>query len=474
MDHKKCTICDDGYGLVVETGLCAKCNDENCDSCLFDFKECMKCKDNYHFDTAVNSPHYNKCVPFNVPCSVRECQRCIYNLKNKCAQCNYGYQLGRDGECQKQLHEIEMPKIDAIYTTINNSDIINGTCELNVSKYDIQSEKLLVFQINDTNILSEIIIDNSKNQSFAIEVGQGVSQLTIKPKNNGSFTLIQSNKGAPLTINLNNRSFASILDAKGELTIKCIDCSSSLNLNQIKISSEKLELVPKTSLNIDTLNFNGAQKLIVQSNDSEKVRIKTVKVEQKTAAKIVNSSIFGKIIFGLSSSLEINEFVDLSNSLIDLPFNPSQIQGLYDKAPINGILNTKPRLIIISDRGVNRLLSNNKYLIAESTEEFDCEKWKVIINNEADKSNMNQYFCTKNETGIYGNVVYRLYGIEGDQKKDKKLVIITIVVVCCIIIVIALIVFIVVYFLVIKKRKATKIEDDTQQELQDPEVPNFY
>lgn len=59
------------------------------------------------------------------------------------------------------------------------------------------------------------------------------------------------------------------------------------------------------------------------SSKIDNVKINTLKVQQKTSGKIYNATIKEKLLTELSSSLEINQFVDLSDSSIDLYYGGS-------------------------------------------------------------------------------------------------------------------------------------------------------
>ena len=70
--------------------------------------------------------------------------------------------------------------------------------------------------------------------------------------------------------------------------------------------------------------------MIVKSKQSSDDKVKTLKVQQKAVAKIQNATITESIIFGIASSLEINEFVDLSQSLLNFhwKWKPNLLKNL--------------------------------------------------------------------------------------------------------------------------------------------------
>lgn len=165
----------------------------------------------------------------------------------------------------------------------------------------------------------------------------------------------------------------------------------------------------------------------------------------------------------MQSSLEINENVDLTESSFDVSY--SNYQGLYSKAPINGKIKSNPgKGITINSRNPGTLLTQEKFLIAESRIEFNCdEAWKNAITNKAVGSKINQYVCIK-ENDIYNNEVYRLYAQEKIEDKKNGLPPGAIAgIVIGVVVFVGLIVFLLVYFLVIKKRKDDGNESSDQE-----------
>ena len=73
--------------------------------------------------------------------------------------------------------------------------------------------------------------------------------------------------------------------------------------------------------------------------------------------------ITGTVKFDLSSSLEVNENVDLTSSTLEISYRDSQ--GFYDKAPINGYINHAPGSVLLKD-GVEKeklLLAQDKSIV---------------------------------------------------------------------------------------------------------------
>lgn len=115
------------------------------------------------------------------------------------------------------------------------------------------------------------------------------------------------------------------------------------------------------------------------------------------------------------SSLEVNQNVNIEKSTLDLSYNNNY---LPKKALINGIINIYPKKIILNDKKENVYLENERLLIAESSQSFNCEKWKVV-ENKATSSKFNDYVCVDNEALSNGEKVFRFYAQE--KNNDKKI-----------------------------------------------------
>ena len=466
-DAVTCTLCNNGFGFQHENGVsngkCVSCSDTNCASCTFNNDICNFCKDEFCFDIATNSPNFGRCIPCNdeTKCLVDGCQKCIYGMPNDCAQCNSNLELDRNNKCKEHVEELERPLLQRVYSLIKNTNN-QEHCNVNVNDYPVTNEsQVLTIRVNhdkdddSQKLISRITIDNSRNSNLDFEITGSISELAfmVKPDTkNKNFAIIPST-GSHLKIGLDDSSFVSIKDAKGEVEITGNEGTKKVDLNEIQPSSQTFKLIPSVPLSIQEVDFNSKQGLLVQSKSNNDVEIKTIKVQQKAAGIIQNARITGDIIVGLSSSLEINQNVDLSGSKLDLSYDGSQ--GLYDKAPINGVIKSNPASITIRDRKLGVYLAQERFLIAESSQEFDCGNWKGIITSEVINRNLNEYVCVSEN--VNGRNVYRLYAQEKiDEPESNKLsksVIIIIVVAVVAVVIVGVVVFLLVYFLVIKKRK---------------------
>ena len=229
-------------------------------------------------------------------------------------------------------------------------------------------------------------------------------------------------------------------------------------------------MIPEIPIEINEVSFYSENSLIVNSNNNENVKIDTVKVQQKAVGTIQNATIVGKVVFGLLSSLEINENVNLASSTIELSYNEKISQGEDDKAPINGVIKSTPNKITIADRKQSQLLEEQTYIIAESNEKFNCDEWKEKVDKHRI---LNDFYCSP-ELGetVNQKTVYRLYGKnkKDDSKGGKPLsagVIAAIVIV--VVVVVGAVIFVLVYFLVIKKKSKN---DSTSEEGNDGNEAN--
>lgn len=430
--------CQPGFGFVIEneisTGICKSCVDENCIRCDDNQNLCKVCKEGFEVDVIAYSPHYLKCIPkdYETDCKVENCIKCFYNLPNECSICKNGYQLNNNYQCKESLIEIERNKYEQINIEIESSQIVNGQLNLNTNNFDgtinSNNQQWLV-QLphpNENEDEINIEIDNQNNENFAIEIVDGYSEITINSTsvNGAKFDIIPSTDST-LKINLDQSTFASIINAKGEIEINSTQNKQKVKLNQVQPSSN-FKLIVKTPVTIEEVEFShSGRTLRIESYDdiNNKVEIKSVIIQQKSEAEIKNAKIKGKVVFGLSSNLNVDKEVDLSDSILDIPFSDSYSQEIFYKAPIKGYFGSTPNGIEINNRDINQILAEERFLIAESLDEFNCEKWREKIEIKATGTNFNDTKCTNDEINLDRKIVYRLYTLQKKQedKGGKKL-----------------------------------------------------
>lgn len=107
----------------------------------------------------------------------------------------------------------------------------------------------------------------------------------------------------------------------------------------------------------------------------------------------------------------------MSDYSIDLYYGGTQ--GLYDKAPINGIINSNPTQITIKKTLTGIYLAQERFLIAESSEEFDYNSRKDRIKNDVDDAKFNEFVCVDEVSN--GRKVHRLFAKEKVEGEGKEL-----------------------------------------------------
>lgn len=474
-DTSTCLICsqneDKPYGFeVAEDGSflnnCVECP-SNCKRC-YSSKKCDECKEGYveHYslgfvttchpigDQNDSFDNLTTTSPDISECLVDGCVLCEEGFTDQCAKCNSSLVLTQKKQCVKPLVDITTkPTPEPVKVDISNCSVESENLNCNFDNVDLGDAKHIMLQLDpknqEENKISSVTIENTKNNTVVVQILDGFEEITFKVgenTNDKSFSIIPASK-SPLTIKLDPSTHASIIEAEGEISIESTEDDKPVNLNQVKPKSD-LKITPKGSIIIDEVEFSEKNtEFTVNSDDNKKVKINSIKIQQLKSGKIQNATILEKITIGLSSSLEINENVKLDNSIVELSYNNEYSQLIEDVAHIKGIINSTPKKIVISERNENEWLSENeKLLIVESENEFDCQSWGNKI--EYTKP-FGQFQCEK-------TVPYRLYAVQKDKKDDEgnKLSTGAIVgIVVGVVVFVALIVFLLVYFLVIKKKR---------------------
>lgn len=378
---------------------------------------------------------------------------CAPNKPTECIICEKGFELNSNNQCIKQIDVIDRNET-LVFDSIECESENNGECILNLQKGD-ENNPNKKLEVNNQISNIKIVNADTKNNVALIVSNRDIKEFSVSFDENAKNKNIDiyPTANSDLTIKLDKKAVASIKDATGTLTIKNKDeTNDKLTLNKVWPSSKYFTIVPDVPIIIDEVEFiRPDQGLIISAEDNQKVEVSNVKIQQKAEGIIENATITGNIIIGLMSSLEVNQNVNKEKSTLDLSYNNNY---LPKKALINGIINSYPKKIILNDKKENVYLEDERLLIAESSQSFDCEKWKVV-ENKATSSKFNDYVCVDNEELSNGEKVFRFYAQEKNNDKKNKLSpgIIAAIVIACVVVV-GVIIFILIFFLVIKKRNS--------------------
>lgn len=83
--------------------------------------------------------------------------------------------------------------------------------------------------------------------------------------------------------------------------------------------SEKFIFIPNVPIKIEEADFLRKQAMRVQNSRENNFEVEKVKIQSNSDGRINNIKV-NNIVFGPSSSLNITENVDMSQSSIDLPY----------------------------------------------------------------------------------------------------------------------------------------------------------
>lgn len=502
-NNKECDLCMSGYGFKISnetnTTECFLCEDPNCDMCSFDIKECFICLENYTHETVIYSPYLGQCVTLNGTCEVENCSRCLYGSSTNCIQCERGFSLDRNFKCREEvLQKLVLPTPQPFYYTVRDGDhyltrstftIVNP---LEVFGLDsINDSQILVFKLmSDVIETVSLKIYKDKMAPIEFEITNPYPKITFKVDAStiDEFTIKQTAHKGEMIFDFVN-AYPSIYDAQGKTTIKCEFSTPNklCKINKIRPCKSDLFLKASSDVYFNELEFfkegEGMFGNNTDNNTPHKFYIDTIKVNQKASAQIGQLTIQNKIIFGLGSSLALGDNLNMSNATLELPYDPSYIQLFTDKPFITGTLKDLPYKIVIKDAAANTLLADvsETMLIAESPQEFDCEAWTSIIENEASNPILNEFYCAEEDSFKTAGKVYRLYArksiVGGGKKKSalsKKTIIIIGASVGGGVVLIAIIVVVVV--LVLRKKRQGNVSENEYIDNgeDDEENPNYY
>lgn len=450
-----CNACKDGYCLG-NFHQCIPCGNEDITNTDFEssyegeISDSVDTSDEIEISNSADSSYENENSNSAdaIPCLVDGCILCMDGFDDKCAKCNSSLVLNSKNQCEKILVDVTVPpKPKPTFITPNYDSIKNGSIECNFDEANLGDAEQIVLQLdpeeNPDEKITSITIVNTQNKNVAIEIFEGFNEITInvdEDTTNKTFDII-SHSESPMTINLDPSTRASIKEAKGGISIGSTEKGKPVTINQIQPESD-LTITPKSQIIIEEVEFYQNSEFIVKSKDNEKVQINSIKVQQLKTGVIHNATIKGTISLGLSSSLEINENVKIDDSTLEVSYNDEYNNN---SAQVIGTLNSVPNKLKIVARDSNQILSEAKFLIAESKEKFECEAWGRKI----------EYIDPFDNFECTSSIPYRLYatnkGGNNDNKGKLSAGAIAGIVIAAIVFV-GLIIFLLVYFLVIKKR----------------------
>lgn len=460
-DEDRCNDCRPGYGFIwkdgEDTNRCGKCKD-NCLMCNRNNDECLVCAENYCYNEDESSKFYHTCIRCDVEdlpkCNVENCFMCDSKSPDTCIECNPSYDLDYSGKCIEQVKVIPKPRPDIKDSPVVSEKIDNGKYE-HVFKDDTSENEQPGLRIDENDGISELILSDTRGRNPLIIIEDGVSEITIKPKAESDRNFEIEPPSSLITINLEPSTQASIIRGKGIVEIKGLG-NEVVNLNLVEPSTKSFQIVPKSKIIINEVEFTDSNAaLLIDSTDASKVEIKSMKLQNGISGKIENSVVTGTVLFGSSSSLEINELVDLQKATLDC----SDYQTVSDEAPIIGKkINTIPNKILINERNNDARLEEERKLLIAEAEQFDCEKWAKKIDNKKFKDSK----CdTKGEDGKT-----RLFVYEKESKSKLSAGEIAGIVIGVVAFV-GIVVFLCVYFLVIKKKKNLSSEQEAEDDDKD-------
>lgn len=483
-ERTDCDSCFQGYGFLKADSAkgCAPCVDTNCSACDDNNYQCEVCNEGFCLDTSTEPGVNNQCIPCSSVCSVPNCQRCIFGDENVCAQCNYGYQVNKVGQCVIPLNTLPRKHLEPVIDKISSKDVINGHVTVDISSQkQVTESQVLTFVLNhnQANNPTSITIENPNNDSVAFDIRSGIDHLELDVSDtsadNNKFDLIHTNIDE-ITLQLGEKTHASLIDFTGEITLQSKTKGATVNINKVEPIGVGMALNLKNHVVIDEINFNGTQHIEVRPSKNTSLTVKDIKVMQKAAGSINYAVVTGIISLGLESSLDVHAYVDLSHSEIDIPYNQSYTQSTTGTAPIHGSFRHVPKKIVMTGRYVNQYLASEKILIAQSTQKFGCEEWKNRIENHVSGLRIEAFTCTDQELDSSGNPVFRLYAESSgysDGKKKKKGVPIVLIAVIAVVAVVVVAVAVIVVVCIIRRKK-NAVPSDVEEDLEPDDSYNNY
>ncbi|KAK8843913.1 hypothetical protein M9Y10_024996 [Tritrichomonas musculus] len=452
-DILTCTVCSPRYGFeTVSEGrrLCMPCP-PNCKNCERWSTLCEECDEGYELDINYRCRNPNITETIDI-------QTSFYSETSESTQSSSRVPTSIHSSTPAPTHSATpapTPTMKPVYKNITTDDVKeNGEYILNQGKdTEIGENEILIVDLpqipsEGQNKLTNLVIGNDLvDTNLVVNIFPEYKELTItseseKPK---QLDIIQS--GSQLRINLGESTFATIKEAKGTLEIGSANENKEVKLNQVSLAEDTFTLIPQAQVSIEQIDFNGDKSILVKSNNNQ-VSIINIKIQKSFTGTIHNAKIIGKVLFESSSSLNVNENVDITQSKLDLSYK----EGANSKAPINGAISNAPSSIVVNVRQDSSILEQLRYLIAESSIELKCQKWIDATQINIAGSKLNELVCV-DEKNANGQNAYRFYAQE-KQDDDNKLgagAIAGIVIAC--IVVIGGIIFALVYFLVIKKKR---------------------
>lgn len=310
----------------------------------------------------------------------------------------------------------------------------------------------VIYGVQVPEQIKNVEFDSNSNKKISLILSEKMKEISIHSLTESSNQQVEIvPKSDEITITLDEQTKPSIAKAKGRITLES-NKNEKIYLSQISPQSKNFILIPNVPVKIDEIDFSGENAMGIQTNNNNNVEIEKIKVQPHSVGTI-NNAVIKSIVLGPSSSMNFVGNVDISDSIIDLPYNEESFNTAAN-AFISGDLKSIPKSIFFNARGFVYLDGIDRILIAESESSgFNCDEWENSFRKGPFNSKFNDAKC---ENLNDNKNMKRLYAFVNDNKQDDKGkglnggAIAGIVVG---IVVVIVIVVILIYFFVIKKKK---------------------
>ena len=335
---------------------------------------------------------------------------------------------------------------------INEFDVDGDKVTIDMSKDSFKED--VIYDVHVPEQIKNVELDSNSNKKISLILSEQMKEISIHSLTESSNQQVEIvPKSDEITITLDEQTRPSIAKAKGRITLES-NKNEKIYLNQISPQSKNFILIPNVPVKIDEIDFSGENAMNIQTNNNNiNVEIEKIKVQPHSVGTI-NNAVIKSIVLGPLSSMNFVGNVDISDSIIDLPYN-EELFNTAANALISGDLKSIPKSIFFNARGFVYLDGIDRILIAESESSgFNCDEWANSFRKGPFNSKFNDAKCENlNENN---KNMKRLYAFVNDNKQDdkgKRLNGGAIAGIVVGIVVVIAIVVILIYFFVIKKKK---------------------
>ncbi|KAK8892767.1 hypothetical protein M9Y10_030008 [Tritrichomonas musculus] len=335
---------------------------------------------------------------------------------------------------------------------INEFDVDGDKVTIDMSKDSFKED--VIYDVHVPEQIKNVELDSNSNKKISLILSEQMKEISIHSLTESSNQQVEIvPKSDEITITLDEQTRPSIAKAKGRITLES-NKNEKIYLNQISPQSKNFILIPNVPVKIDEIDFSGENAMNIQTNNNNiNVEIEKIKVQPHSVGTINNAAI-KSVVLGPLSSMNFVGNVDISDSIIDLPYN-EELFNTAANALISGDLKSIPKSIFFNARGFVYLDGIDRILIAESESSgFNCDEWANSFRKGPFNSKFNDAKC-ENLNDNNKNMK-RLYAFVNDNKQDdkgKRLNGGAIAGIVVGIVVVIAIVVILIYFFVIKKKK---------------------